>query len=102
MVRQHALDPDRMEAIFAELAAQAHGRARRAGLRRRGGAAERSADLRYFGQAFEVRVPVARRADRPGVAPPPWRTRSTHAHRALYGYDFRADARQQVEWVNLG
>ncbi len=23
------------------------------------------------------------------------------AHRALYGYDFRADPRQQVEWVNL-
>jgi N-methylhydantoinase A len=23
------------------------------------------------------------------------------AHRALYGYDFRDDARQQVEWVNL-
>ncbi len=23
------------------------------------------------------------------------------AHRALYGYDFRADARQHVEWVNL-
>jgi N-methylhydantoinase A len=23
------------------------------------------------------------------------------AHRALYGYDFRGDARQHVEWVNL-
>ena len=23
------------------------------------------------------------------------------AHRALYGYDFRGDPRQQVEWVNL-
>ena len=32
-------------------------------------------------------------------------TRSPHAfhaeHRALYGYDFRDDPRQQVEWVNL-
>ena len=34
-----------------------------------------------------------------------WRTRSRgafhDAHRALYGYDFRGDPRQQVEWVNL-
>ncbi|MEP7737702.1 hydantoinase/oxoprolinase family protein [Nocardioides sp. 31GB23] len=60
----------------------------------------RTADLRYFGQAFEVRVPVP---DGPvdettldEVA------RGFHAeHRALYGYDFAGDPTQQVEWVNL-
>src|SRR4029079_4340231 len=60
----------------------------------------RTADLRYFGQAFEVRVNVpdgvvdAELAD--AVA-----TSFHDAHRALYGYDFRDDPRQPVEWVNL-
>lgn len=60
----------------------------------------RTADLRYFGQAFEVRVDVpegpvtAELAD--AVA-----TAFHDAHRALYGYDFRDDPRQEVEWVNL-
>ncbi len=60
----------------------------------------RTADLRYYGQAFEVRVAVP---DAPvdqevldEVA------RRFHAeHRALYGYDFAGDPTQQVEWVNL-
>ena len=60
----------------------------------------RTADLRYFGQAYEVRVPAG-----PGpvdeASPPPWPTRFHDAHRQLYGYDFRDDPRQQVEWVNL-
>ena len=60
----------------------------------------RSADLRYRGQAFEVRVPVA---DGPltdqGAAAA---VAAFHAeHRRLYGYDFRDDPRQEVEWVNL-
>jgi N-methylhydantoinase A len=60
----------------------------------------RTADLRYVGQAFEVRVPVAdgeltsRAADDVAAA---FHT----AHRQLYGYDFAADPRQAVEWVNL-
>jgi N-methylhydantoinase A len=60
----------------------------------------RSADLRYFGQAFEVRVEVP---DGPldddcveTVA-----DRFHHEHHRLYGYDFRGDSSQQVEWVNL-
>ena len=60
----------------------------------------RTADLRYFGQAFEVRVAVD---DGPltqelldAVA------QRFHAeHRALYGYDFDGNPDQQVEWVNL-
>ena len=60
----------------------------------------RTADLRYFGQAFEVRVSVD---DGPitqelvdAVA-----RRFHDEHRALYGYDFAGDDTQQVEWVNL-
>ncbi|MGD9960615.1 hydantoinase/oxoprolinase family protein [Nocardioides sp.] len=61
---------------------------------------QRSADLRYVGQAFEVRVPLpdgelsAALVD--GVA-----AAFHEQHRLLYGYDFRADPRQQVEWVNV-
>ncbi len=60
----------------------------------------RTADLRYFGQAFEVRVPVADgELDQPAADAV---AAAFHAaHRALYGYDFAGDARQQVEWVNL-
>ena len=60
----------------------------------------RTADLRYFGQAFEVRVDVPdgplTQALADSVAA------AFHAeHRKLYGYDFADDDRQQVEWVNL-
>jgi N-methylhydantoinase A len=60
----------------------------------------RSADLRYFGQAFEVRVPVP---DGPVDAACAEATVAAFhdAHHALYGYSFRDDPAQQVEWVNL-
>ncbi len=60
----------------------------------------RSADLRYFGQAFEVRVPVAAGDFTQEVAEEVAEAFHT-AHRALYGYDFKGDKDQQVEWVNL-
>ena len=61
----------------------------------------RTADLRYFGQAFEVRVAGAGRADRRGACSTRSPAGSTPSTRALYGYDFAGDATQQVEWVNL-
>ena len=61
---------------------------------------QRSVDLRYFGQAFEVRVPAPA-----GEITREWADEVTDAfhdaHRALYSYDFRGDDSQQVEWVNL-
>ena len=61
---------------------------------------QRSVDLRYFGQAFEVRVPAPA-----GEITREWADQVTDAfhdaHRALYSYDFRGDDSQQVEWVNL-
>ena len=61
---------------------------------------QRTADLRYFGQAFEVRVPVGDDVLDRGAADSV--AAGFHAaHRGLYGYDFGTDDRQQVEWVNL-
>jgi N-methylhydantoinase A len=60
----------------------------------------RTADLRYFGQAFEVRVPVSEGPVDAALLDEV--VGRFHAeHRALYGYDFTGDATQQVEWVNL-
>lgn len=60
----------------------------------------RSADLRYYGQAYEVRVPAPA-----GEVDEAWRQevldRFHDAHEKLYGYAYRDDARHAVEWVNL-
>ncbi len=100
-VRRHAeLDPDEAEAVFAGLRAQAHEALAKEGFADGQQRFARTADLRYFGQAFEVRVPVPddaldeKRADEVADA-------FHDAHRALYGYDFRGNPAQQVEWVNL-
>src|SRR5262245_59820736 len=60
----------------------------------------RTADLRYFGQAFEVRVPVPE-GDLDAAALASVADAFHAEHRALYGYDFAGDPSQQVEWVNL-
>lgn len=100
-VAPHAqLDVEHAEVIFAELQEWAAAALDREGFARQDHRYVRSADLRYFGQAFEVRVPVPQgpldKAAADDVA-----AVFHDAHRALYGYDFRTDARQQVEWVNL-
>jgi N-methylhydantoinase A len=61
---------------------------------------QRTIDVRYVGQAYEVRVPAPEgEVDEAYVAQV---ADTFHAeHRQLYGYDFRGDATQQVEWVNL-
>lgn len=59
-----------------------------------------SADLRYWGQAFEVRVPVPDVAFDAAVAEAA--VAAFHdAHERRYGYCFRDRPEQQVEWVNL-
>ncbi|MBC6462733.1 hydantoinase/oxoprolinase family protein [Actinomadura sp. HBU206391] len=61
---------------------------------------QRSADLRYYGQAFEVRVPAPG-----GPVDSGFRAevlaRFHDAHERLYGYCYRDDPRHAVEWVNL-
>ncbi|GAB3320840.1 hydantoinase/oxoprolinase family protein [Geodermatophilus aquaeductus] len=98
--RHTDLDLDRVGALFAALEADAAAALDGEGFPRDEQRTVRTADLRYVGQAFEVRVPVpdgdldADAADRVAQA-------FHAAHRQLYGYDFAADPRQAVEWVNL-
>ncbi len=100
VARQSGLDHAAMEAAYAGLAARARDALTTQGFAAEAGRLVRSADLRYYGQAFEVRVPVAAGPMDPELANAA--AASFHAaHRALYGYDFRDDPRQQVEWVNL-
>ncbi len=100
-IRRHDdLDPATVEATFAELQTQAGTALTGQGFPAAEHRYDRTADLRYFGQAFEVRVPVPAgvldAATAQAVAD------AFHdAHRALYGYDFRGDPTQAVEWVNL-
>ena len=94
------LDPAALDTSYAQLTAQARSALLREGFPEGEHVFVRTADLRYFGQAFEVRVPVPDgdldRTVLDGVVT------AFHAeHRGLYGYDFAGDASQQVEWVNL-
>lgn len=100
-VRRHdGIDCAAVGAIFAELAGQAADGLSSQGFKPDSWRLVRSADLRYYGQAFEVRVPVP---DAPFNQPVAAAVADAFhdAHRALYGYDFADDASQHVEWVNL-
>ncbi|WP_053202315.1 hydantoinase/oxoprolinase family protein [Jiangella muralis] len=100
-VARHAvLDPGAVAKTFDDLTAEASAALEREGFPEPARRFVRTADLRYFGQAYEVRVDVpdgpvtAALADTVAAA-------FHAAHRRLYGYDFAGDARQEVEWVNL-
>jgi N-methylhydantoinase A len=100
-VARHAdLDPDAAAATYTDLEARAARALDAEGFTRPVHRYLRSADLRYYGQAFEVRVPVpAGPVDRPLAEAT---VAAFHdAHQRLYGYSFRDDPTQQVEWVNL-
>lgn len=97
---QENLDPADLQREYDVLTARAAEALSKEGFAEADHVFVRTADVRYFGQAFEVRVGVpdgpitedtlATVADR------------FHAeHRVLYGYDFSGDASQQVEVVNL-
>ena len=100
VARHDSLDLDAVQAVLDELTERAADALDAEGFDRSSHRYVRTADLRYFGQAFEVRVPV----------PDGRLTRELaetvadafhREHRALYGYDFRGDPHQQVEWVNV-
>ncbi|HEU5268773.1 MAG TPA: hydantoinase/oxoprolinase family protein [Jatrophihabitans sp.] len=100
-VAQHAaLRVETVTAILEQLTGQAAEALAREGFAASEQAFHRSADLRYFGQAFEVRVPVpAGLLDRAALEEV---ADAFHqAHLELYGYSFAGDSRQRVEWVNL-
>ena len=100
-VSRHAdLDPVALADHYADLQEQAAASLGREGFGRDRQVHRRSADLRYAGQAFEVRVPAPE-----GPVDSAWAdqvAKAFHdAHEQLYGYAFRDDPRQPVEWVNL-
>ncbi len=102
-VRTHvslAPAPREVGAILDELTAEAQEALAREGFAEEVHRFVRTADLRYFGQAFEVRVPV-RDGPVDDVTLAEVTTAFHAEHRALYGYDFATDPTQQVEWVNL-
>jgi len=101
MVARHAdVVPATLATAFRDLEAQARAALDAEGFPRAEQRMQRTADLRYVGQAFEVRVPVGD-GELDGSALDAVATAFHAAHHQLYGYDFAADPRQAVEWVNL-
>ncbi|GAB3597109.1 hydantoinase/oxoprolinase family protein [Angustibacter peucedani] len=100
VTRQSRLDHARLAGVLDELRAEADAALAREGFAPADRVFERTADVRYYGQAFEVRVRVP-----DGAVDDALTTAVAEAfhdeHRSLYGYDFRDDPRQEVEWVNL-
>jgi N-methylhydantoinase A len=98
--RHTDLDLGAVAAHYADLQSQAAQSLDREGFGRAEHRYLRSADLRYAGQAFEVRVQAPE-----GPVDVAWAdlvAKAFHdAHEQLYGYAFRDDPRQPVEWVNL-
>jgi N-methylhydantoinase A len=100
VARHHSLDHAAVQKTFDDLTGRAAKALDAEGFPREAHRYSRTVDLRYFGQAYEVRVAApdgdVNDAYAAGVA-----SRFHDEHRALYGYDFRSDPTQQVEWVNL-
>jgi N-methylhydantoinase A len=100
VTRQADLEPAEMGDRYDALSSQARDALDAEGFPAHAQRFLRSADLRYFGQGFEVRVPVpAGPLDQTAVEAVA--ERFHREHHGLYGYDFRDDPSQQVEWVNL-
>jgi N-methylhydantoinase A len=98
--RHTDLDVTALSGFYDDLQEQAAGSLDREGFDRSQHRYARSADLRYAGQAFEVRVPAP---DGPvnGSFAQTVVAAFHDAHEQLYGYAFRDDPRQPAEWVNL-
>lgn len=100
VARHESLDLAAIATIYDDLAGKAAEALTREGFAPADHIFERTADLRYFGQAYEVRVTCPE-----GEVTAAWADQveaAFHAaHHALYGYDLAGRADQQVEWVNL-
>jgi N-methylhydantoinase A len=99
LVRRHdQLDLGELAREFARLEAEALEALERQGHEEN--RCLRGADLRYFGQAFEINVPAP-----PGPLDAGFveevEVRFHDAHERSYGYCYRDDPGQVVEWVNL-
>jgi len=94
------LDVGRVGSVYADLAARAAAALVTDGFDPAAHRLLRTADLRYAGQAYEVRVPAPDGPVDAGFAAAV--ADGFHAgHEQLYGYSFAGRADQRVEWVNL-
>ena len=100
VARHQTLDHAAVQRTFDELTSKAASALDAEGFPSDAHRYSRTVDLRYFGQAYEVRVAAPEGPVDEGYAAD-IASRFHDEHRALYGYDFRDDPRQQVEWVNL-
>jgi N-methylhydantoinase A len=100
VARHTGLRPEVVQSVYDELTTRADAALATEGFPPELRRSQRTADLRYTGQAFEVRVPVPDgRLDDAALEQV---AKAFHAeHRVLYGYDFADDPAQHVEWVNL-
>lgn len=100
VARHDGLDLGAVRATYDDLTQRAAQALEREGFPSTAHRFVRTADLRYLGQAYEVRVTAP-----DGEVDEAFATAVADAfhdqHRALYGYDFRGDPHQHVEWVNL-
>jgi len=98
--RDRELDLERVATAYAALERRSAGALAVEGFGASAHQLVRSADLRYDGQAYEVRVDApAGAVDRPFQASV---VEAFHAaHERLYGYCYRGVDRHPVEWVNL-
>jgi N-methylhydantoinase A len=100
VARHDDLDVATVAKIYDDLTDSAGAALDREGFARADHGYQRSADLRYVGQAFEVRVPTPD-GDVDETFAGTVADAFHGAHEQLYGYSFRGDSRQPVEWVNL-
>ena len=100
VAKHRELDLNLISQLFDELTQKASVALDKEGFARSDHQYRRTADLRYFGQAFEVRVDCPA-----GEITSEWAVgvaETFHSeHERFYGYCFRDDPRQQVEWVNF-
>jgi N-methylhydantoinase A len=98
--RDDQLDFDRVNAICARLEDQARRALAVEGFEASEMRLIRSADMRYFGQAWEVRVDIPDGVlDRAAADVAVERFHATHQQ--AYGYSYAESPAQQVEWVNF-
>ena len=95
-----AVDLTAIGDVYADLELRAAGALDREGFPSDRQRRIRSADLRYYGQAFEVTVPAPGGPVDEGFRAEVVR-RFHDAHERLYGYCYRHDDRHPAEWVNL-
>ncbi|MBW3658011.1 MAG: hydantoinase/oxoprolinase family protein [Actinobacteria bacterium] len=100
VVKHGDLDLDELGAVYATLEEQAAGTLVREGFPPEAHRFDRTADLRYDGQAYEVRVAAPRGPVDEAFASTVV-ARFHDAHEQLYGYCYRDRPQHGVEWVNL-